>query len=99
MIREAMPHVLLVAYGAPQQDLWIARNLEKLNVPVAVGIGGTLDFISGFAIRAPRWIQLMGMEWFYRLLREPHRWRRMLSLPRFAWKVICETTYTRITHE
>lgn len=87
-IRTARPHVLFVAYGAPRQDLWIARNLPRLGVPVAMGIGGALDFISGKASRAPAWAQRAGLEWLHRLLREPWRWRRMLALPRFAALVV-----------
>ncbi len=88
MIRAARPHVLLVAYGAPQQDLWIHRHLGRLEVPVAMGVGGSFDFISGRAKRAPGWMQRLGLEWFHRLLHEPWRWRRMLALPKFVWLVI-----------
>lgn len=87
-IRAAKPDILLVAYGSPRQDLWISRNLGKLQVPVAIGVGGTFDFLAGIAIRAPRWMQKLGIEWAHRLFREPHRWRRMLALPRYALAVI-----------
>jgi N-acetylglucosaminyldiphosphoundecaprenol N-acetyl-beta-D-mannosaminyltransferase len=87
IIRQARPHVLFVAYGAPQQERWIARNLSRLGVPVAMGVGGAFDFISGRARRAPRWLQRLGLEWLHRLWRQPWRWRRMLALPRFAWLV------------
>jgi N-acetylglucosaminyldiphosphoundecaprenol N-acetyl-beta-D-mannosaminyltransferase len=88
MIRAARPHLLLVAYGAPQQDLWIKRNLGRLEVPVAMGVGGAFDFISGKAKRAPGWMQRWGLEWLHRLLHEPWRWRRMLALPKFVWLVL-----------
>ena len=78
------PDLLLVAYGAPKQDLWIARNLERLDVPVCIGVGGSFDFVAGVTVRAPVWMQEMGLEWLHRLLREPWRWRRMLALPRFV---------------
>ncbi len=81
------PDFLFVAYGAPAQDLWIHRNQQKLQVPVAIGVGGTLDFIAGVRKRAPRWMQRLGLEWLFRLVQEPRRWRRMLALPRFAWRV------------
>ena len=90
MVRAAAPHFLFVAYGAPQQDLWIARNLARLGVPVAMGVGGTFDFLAGKARRAPVWMQSAGLEWFYRLIQEPRRWRRMLALPRFALCVLWE---------
>jgi N-acetylglucosaminyldiphosphoundecaprenol N-acetyl-beta-D-mannosaminyltransferase len=81
--------VLTVAYGAPKQDLWIARNREALTaVRVAVGVGGSLDFITGRAVRAPQWAQDAGLEWLHRLVKEPWRWRRMLALPRFGWRVV-----------
>ena len=87
-IRAARPDVLLVAFGAPAQDIWIARNQPRLNVPVAIGVGGSLDFIAGVAQRAPNWVQRLGLEWLYRLAREPWRWRRQLALPRFVWHVL-----------
>ncbi len=87
MIWQARPHILFVAYGAPQQEKWIARNLSRLGIPVAMGVGGAFDFISGRARRAPRWLRRLGLEWLDRLCRQPWRWRRMLSLPRFAWLV------------
>lgn len=87
IIRQARPHILFVAYGAPQQEKWIARNLARLGVPVAMGVGGAFDFISGGAKRAPRWLQRLGLEWLHRLYRQPWRWRRMGALPRFAWVV------------
>jgi N-acetylglucosaminyldiphosphoundecaprenol N-acetyl-beta-D-mannosaminyltransferase len=87
-IRTARPDVLLVAFGAPAQDVWIARNQPRLNVPVAMGVGGSLDFIAGVAQRAPAWVQRAGLEWLYRLIREPWRWRRQMALPRFVWRVL-----------
>ncbi len=86
-IRAAAPDVLFVAYGAPAQDKWIARNLSLLNVPVCMGVGGALDFVAGVKRRAPRWMQRLGLEWLHRLIRQPWRWRRMLALPRFVWRV------------
>jgi len=87
-IRQARPEFLFVAYGAPKQDKWIHRNLDRLDVPVAMGVGGAFDFISGRAVRAPHWMQRAGLEWLHRLIREPWRWRRMLALPRFAWRIM-----------
>ena len=87
-VRTARTDVLLVAYGAPGQDLWIARNLRQSGVSVAIGVGGAFDFISGRARRAPRWMRDRGLEWLHRLIKEPWRWRRMLALPRFAIAVV-----------
>jgi len=80
--------ILFVAYGAPQQDLWIARNRERLNVRVAMGVGGTFDFVAGVVPRAPVWMRKAALEWVYRLYKQPWRWRRMLRLPRFVWAVL-----------
>ncbi|MSQ26579.1 MAG: WecB/TagA/CpsF family glycosyltransferase [Dehalococcoidia bacterium] len=84
----ARPHYLFVAFGSPQQDLWIHRNLHRLQVPVCMGVGGAFDFLSGRVPRAPRWMRSAGLEWAYRLGREPWRWRRMLRLPRFLFLVV-----------
>ena len=83
--------ILLVAYGAPKQDMWIDRNRHALkHIRVAMGIGGSLDFIAGRAVRAPIWVQDLGLEWLHRLIKEPWRWRRMLALPRFGWRVLLD---------
>jgi N-acetylglucosaminyldiphosphoundecaprenol N-acetyl-beta-D-mannosaminyltransferase len=89
-VRAAKPQVLLVAYGAPQQDKWIARNAARLGAPVMMGVGGSLDFIAGVAVRAPGWVQALGLEWLHRLLKQPWRWRRMLALPQFAFRILGE---------
>jgi N-acetylglucosaminyldiphosphoundecaprenol N-acetyl-beta-D-mannosaminyltransferase len=95
-IRAAGPvDVLLVAYGAPGQELWMARNLAALGVPVAIGVGGVLDFISGRVRRAPRWVRDLGLEWLFRLLLQPRRWRRQLELPRFAIQALLATPRQR----
>lgn len=71
--------LLLVAFGAPWQDIWIHRHLPELRVKVAVGVGGLFDFYSGRIPRAPVWIRTLGIEWLYRLSREPGRlWKRYL---------------------
>ena len=88
LILAARPDILLVAYGAPAQDKWIYRNQPRLNVPLAVGVGGTFDFISGVSRRAPAWLRRLGLEWTHRLYREPWRWRRMTALPLFAAEVV-----------
>lgn len=87
-ILPARPDILLVAYGAPQQDKWIARNLHRLEIPVCMGVGGSFDFIAGTARRAPLWLRRMGLEWLHRLVMQPWRWRRIWNaVPRFSWLV------------
>lgn len=79
MIRAAQPGFVFVALGAPRQDLWIRENLERLGVPVALGVGCVFDVLAGAKVRAPRWMQRAGLEWAYRLVQEPSRlWRRYL---------------------
>jgi N-acetylglucosaminyldiphosphoundecaprenol N-acetyl-beta-D-mannosaminyltransferase len=90
LIREARPDVLLVAYGHPRQELWIARNAARTGVPVAIGVGGALDFVAGRVRRAPAWMRRAGLEWLFRLGRQPWRVRRMAALPRFAIAVLRE---------
>jgi len=87
-INASSADILLVAYGAPKQDKWIARNLPRLEVAMAMGVGGSFDFIAGVVPRAPQWMRARGLEWLYRLLRQPWRLRRMLRLPRFALAVL-----------
>ncbi|HVR86038.1 MAG TPA: WecB/TagA/CpsF family glycosyltransferase [Planctomycetota bacterium] len=93
-IEEAKPDILLVAFGAPKQDKWIRMNRSRIGAPVALGVGGSLDFIAGTQNRAPRWIQRIHMEWFWRLASQPTRlFRRyssnlvflMMMLGRLMW--------------
>jgi N-acetylglucosaminyldiphosphoundecaprenol N-acetyl-beta-D-mannosaminyltransferase len=80
----AQPDLLFVAYGAPAQELWLARNLARTTAVVGIGVGGAFDFLAGVKPRAPRRLQRLGLEWLYRLWREPWRARRMLALPAFV---------------
>lgn len=92
-IRESGATIVLVAYGAPAQIHWIQRNaaaLEAAGVRVVSGIGGALDYISGHTPLAPALVRRFGLEWLYRLVREPWRWRRQTVLPHFALLVIPE---------
>jgi N-acetylglucosaminyldiphosphoundecaprenol N-acetyl-beta-D-mannosaminyltransferase len=90
-IAAARPTVLLVAYGHPAQELWIARNQPLLRVPIAIGVGGVFDYLAGTAPRAPAWMRRIGLEWLYRLIRQPRRWRRIvLAVPLFLWAALRE---------
>ena len=78
-VRRLTPDLILVALGAPKQELWIHESREALAPAVLLGVGATLDFIAGVVPRAPAWISRSGLEWLYRLAREPRRlWRRYL---------------------
>lgn len=89
-IHETSPDLLFVARGADSQEPWIAKHKERLNIPVMMGVGGSFDVISGKSRRAPKAFQKLRLEWFYRLLKEPTRYKRMLALPEFALKVMRE---------
>jgi len=83
------PHVLLVAYGHPRQELWIDRLGGRLTgVAVAMGVGGAFDYLTGRVPRAPVWMRRMGMEWLFRLAYQPWRIRRMVVLPAYALRVL-----------
>ncbi len=88
MINASDADILFVAYGAPEQDKWIARNLPRLRVKMAMGVGGSFDFIAGIIPRAPLWMRRYGIEWLYRLYLQPWRIWRMLRLPRFVVAVL-----------
>lgn len=78
-IKDSGADLLFVALGSPKQEYWIASNIERIGVGFALGVGGSFDHLSGFARRAPMWMQRAGLEWFHRLLQEPRRlWRRYL---------------------
>lgn len=81
------PDILVVALGAPKQELWLMRHGERLPVKVALGVGGSLDVMSGQVKRAPPVWQRLGLEWLYRILKEPKRLKRAGQLPRFVWLV------------
>lgn len=95
----ASPQLLFVAYGAPAQDKWLARNLPRLCLDpesrapglVGMGVGGAFDFIAGLRARAPEWMQQASLEWLYRLIREPWRWRRQMALAAFAAAAMLES--------
>lgn len=78
-INKTKPDVLFVALGAPKQDIWISNNLEKINCSVFVGIGGTLDYVSGSVMRAPKIMRDAGLEWLFRLAVQPKRIGRIFK--------------------
>lgn len=89
-IFQLQPEILLVGLGSPRQEKWIRHHLHELGVPVCIGVGGTLDILAGTSRRAPVWMQHSGLEWLYRLLRQPSRFGRMLAIPRFMAAVLAE---------
>jgi N-acetylglucosaminyldiphosphoundecaprenol N-acetyl-beta-D-mannosaminyltransferase len=97
-IGEAHPDLLLVAYGVPAEEKWIARNRLRLAVPVMIGVGGAFDFVAGVTKRAPDWMRRCGLEWLHRLVREPWRWRRQLALPTFLYLVLKQKLDAAVRH-
>lgn len=83
-IRHLKPDLLFVGMGAPRQEMFIAEYKEEMQVPVAIGLGGSIDIWAGVAKRAPQFWQNLHMEWFYRLMKQPSRVGRMMALPKFV---------------
>lgn len=82
-IKEKQADVVFVCLGAPKQELWMARNGKASGAGLLVGLGGALDVFAGTVRRAPEWMQKAGLEWLYRLIRQPSRIGRMIKLPGF----------------
>lgn len=84
VINNSKADIIMVAFGAPKQEKWLFENLKKTTCKIGIGVGGSFDFIAGVRKRAPKFVQKIGFEWLYRLIQEPKRLKRQLSLPRFA---------------
>lgn len=97
-IRDFRPDVLWVGMTAPKQEKWVAANVSRLRVPVVGSIGAVFDYYAGVTQRAPHWICDLGLEWLYRLPREPKRlWRRtFVSAPLFLWFLLRERLTQRL---
>ncbi|SEJ12404.1 N-acetylglucosaminyldiphosphoundecaprenol N-acetyl-beta-D-mannosaminyltransferase [Propionispira arboris] len=89
-IKNAHPDLLLAALGVPKQEKWLYEHLQELNVPVSIGVGGTLDVMAGVMKRAPLWMQKAKLEWLFRGLLQPKRMGRLMALPRFVIKVYAQ---------
>jgi N-acetylglucosaminyldiphosphoundecaprenol N-acetyl-beta-D-mannosaminyltransferase len=79
--------LLFAGMGSPRQEYWLAEHVRQTGCGVGIGVGGSFDVIAGRVRRAPAFVRRVGLEWLYRLIKEPHRWRRQLALPRFVWLV------------
>jgi N-acetylglucosaminyldiphosphoundecaprenol N-acetyl-beta-D-mannosaminyltransferase len=89
-INESNADILFIALGSPRQELWIKTYMNDLNVKVLQGVGGSFDVFAGHVKRAPKLFRNLGLEWFYRLVTDPKRFKRQLALPRFLWRVLWE---------
>jgi N-acetylglucosaminyldiphosphoundecaprenol N-acetyl-beta-D-mannosaminyltransferase len=82
--------VVFAGLGSPRQEFWIAEHLKETGCSVGIGVGGSFDVLAGNVERAPALWRKLNLEWLYRLLKEPSRWRRQLALPKFVWLAVCE---------
>ncbi len=87
-INSVKPDIIFVGLGFPRQEIWIDANRDKLNGKVIIGNGGVMDILSGNAKRAPEIYQKLGLEWLYRLIKEPSRIKRQIALPKFMLHVL-----------
>lgn len=87
-IRDSKVDIVLVALGAPKADKWLHEHLSASGAPIGIGVGGSFDILAGTAERAPLWMQRAGLEWLFRLWKQPSRFWRMLALPKFIWAVL-----------
>jgi len=92
MIKKCDPDVLFICLGPPKQEKWAWKHKDKIKVPVIICVGAAFDFIAGNLKRAPKWMQKIGLEWFFRLCQEPHRlWKRyLIGNIVFIWLVLKE---------
>lgn len=94
-IRASGAQLLFVGIGFPKQEYWLAEHLRETGCGAGIGVGGSFDVLSGNVQRAPERWRKLGLEWLYRLVREPHRWRRQLALPHFVLLVAGENVRSR----
>ena len=86
-IRASGADLLFVGLGSPRQEFWLAEHLKASGAGAGIGVGGSFDVIAGKVERAPEAWRKLNLEWLYRLVKEPKRWRRQLALPRFVWLI------------
>lgn len=89
-INKSNADIVFVALGSPKQEYWITDNMDKVSAKIFQGVGGSFDVFSGNIKRAPKWMQKIGLEWLYRLLKEPRRIFRQLKLVKFLWLALIE---------
>ena len=94
-IKNSGAQILFAGMGFPRQEFWLADHLKETGCGAGIGVGGSFDVLAGKVQRAPLLWRRFGIEWLYRLVREPHRWRRQLALPKFVWLLACEGLRSR----
>ena len=80
--------MIFTALGFPKQEKWYLSHAQELDIPVGMGVGGSFDVLSGKIERAPMWMRKLSLEWLYRLIKEPSRFGRMMSIPKFILAVL-----------
>lgn len=90
IVADHMPQIVFVAFGLPAQELWIDRHKKELEGVVCMGVGGSFDYLTGRVGRAPQFVRSLGLEWLYRLVVQPWRWRRQLRLLIFIGLILRE---------
>jgi N-acetylglucosaminyldiphosphoundecaprenol N-acetyl-beta-D-mannosaminyltransferase len=94
-LQQKQPRLIFVGLGVPRQEFWIIQHRHLCPNATWIGVGGSFDVWAGVKDRAPVWMQKLNLEWLYRLYQEPWRWRRMLVLPKFAWRTILAASFQR----
>lgn len=89
-VRNDKVDILFVAFGPPKQEKWIAKNIDRINVKVAMVVGGAFDILSGTIPRAPKWMRNLGLEWLFRLIIQPWRIKRQLALIEYLWLILTQ---------
>ncbi|HRN71205.1 MAG TPA: WecB/TagA/CpsF family glycosyltransferase, partial [Candidatus Woesebacteria bacterium] len=87
IVADYKPQILFVAFGSPYQELWLYHHADRLQGIICMGVGGSFDFLTGRVKRAPMLIRRLGLEWFFRLIVEPWRWKRQLRLVEFVYLI------------
>ena len=88
IVADTKPNIIMVAFGSPAQELWLARHADQFAHCICLGVGGAFDFLSGEIHRAPKFLQKIGLEWLYRLNLQPWRWKRQMRLLKFIYLII-----------
>lgn len=90
IVADYKPHIMFVSFGSPEQELWLDRHNKQFRGIIGMGVGGAFDYLAGHVMRAPGFLQRIGLEWLFRLIVQPWRWRRQLRLVKFVWLVFKE---------
>jgi len=87
-IRDSQADIIFVAFSYPRQEFWIGEHLEASGASIGIGLGGTFDYVAGLRPRAPKLWRKLGLEWLYRFMTQPWRYKRMVAVPHLVWLVL-----------